>query len=76
MIAVGLFACVAGLAEEAGEDGDQLVQQGVDAGLLVGGAVGAELGDRVAVLGLAGTLADAGGHGPGGLWRAGRPGRC
>jgi hypothetical protein len=44
--------------------------------LLVGGAVGAELGDRVAVLGLAGKLADAGGHGPGGLWRAGRPGRC
>jgi hypothetical protein len=54
---------VAGLAEEAGEDVDEFVQQGVEAGLLVGGAAGVELGDRVAVFGLAGELADAGGHG-------------
>jgi hypothetical protein len=63
VIVAGLDACVAGLAEKAGEDGDGFEQQGVDAGLLVGGAVGAELGDRAAVLGLAGELADAGGRG-------------
>ena len=63
MIAVGLLACVAGLAEEAGEDGNQFEQRGVEAGLLVSGAPRVEFGDRAAVLGLAGELADAGGHG-------------
>jgi hypothetical protein len=60
----GRAACLCGgVAEDAGEDGDRFEQQGVDAGLLVGGAAGAEFGDRAAVLGLAGKLADAGGHG-------------
>jgi hypothetical protein len=53
VIVGGLLACVAGVAEDAGEDGDRFEQQGVDAGLLVGGAAGAEFGDRAAVLGLA-----------------------
>ena len=35
----------------------------LSAGLLVGGAAGAELGDGAAVLGLGGELADPGGHG-------------
>jgi hypothetical protein len=52
-----------GCAEEAGESGDGFEQQGLDAGLLVGGAAGAEVGDRLAVLGPAGELADPGGHG-------------
>ena len=52
-----------GCAEEAGERGDGLEEQGVEAGLLVSGAAGAELGDGAAVLGLAGELADPGGHG-------------
>jgi hypothetical protein len=52
-----------GCAEEDGEGGDGFDQQGVDAGLLVGGAVVAEVGDGAAVLGLGGELADAGGHG-------------
>ena len=50
-------------AEQAGERGYGFEQQGVDAGLLVGGAAGAELGDGAAVLGLGGKLADPGGHG-------------
>src|SRR5512135_881648 len=52
-----------GCAEEAGERGDGFEQQGVEAGLLVGGAPGAELGDGAAVPGLGGELADPGGHG-------------
>ena len=51
-----------GCAEEAGERGDGFEQQGLEAGLLVGGAAGAELGDGAAVLGLGGKLADPGGH--------------
>ena len=51
-----------GYAEEAGERGDGFEQQGVKAGLLVGGAAGAEVGDRAAVPGLGGKLADPGGH--------------
>jgi hypothetical protein len=51
------------LAEEAGEHGDGFEQQGVDAGLLVGVVPGLVFGDGAAVLGLAGELADAGGHG-------------
>ncbi len=59
-----------GCAEEAGECGDGFEQQGVSAGLLVGGAVGAELGDGAAVPGLGGELADPGGHG--GVVKGGR----
>jgi hypothetical protein len=51
------------LAEEAGEGGDGFEQQGVGAGLLIGGSAGAELGDGAAVVGLCGELADPGGHG-------------
>jgi len=40
-----------------------LEEQGVDAGLLVGCALGVELRYGLAVLGLAGELADPGGHG-------------
>jgi len=60
-------SCRAGVgsrcAEEAGERGDGVEQQGVEAGLLVGRAAGAELGDGAAVFGLGGELADPGGHG-------------
>jgi hypothetical protein len=49
--------------KEAGEGGDGLVQEGVDAFLVVGGAAGAELGDGAAVLGLGGELTDTGGNG-------------
>jgi len=59
-----------GCAEEAGERGDGFEQQGVEAGLLVGGAAGAEPGDGAAVLGLAGELADPGGQG--GVFQGGR----
>jgi hypothetical protein len=52
-----MAAGVAGFAEQVGERGDGFEQQGVDAGLLVGGAAGAELGDGPAVLGLGGELA-------------------
>jgi hypothetical protein len=52
-----MVAGVAGFAEQVGERGDGFEQQGVDAVLLVGGAVGAELGDGAAVLGLGGELA-------------------
>ena len=52
-----------GCAEESGEGGGDFEQQGVDLVLLVGGAVGVELGDRAAVPGLAGELANPGGHG-------------
>ena len=52
-----------GCAEEAGQRGDGFEEQSVSAGLLVGGAAGAELGDGAAVLGLAGELADPGGDG-------------
>ena len=62
-----------GCAEEAGERGDGFEQQGVEAGLLVGGAAGAELGDGAAVLGLGGELPDAGGHG--GVFQGGRAAR-
>jgi hypothetical protein len=59
-----------GCAEEAGERGDGFEQQGVEWGLLVGGAAGAELGDGAAVFGLGGELADPGGHG--GVFEGGR----
>ena len=49
-----MVAGSAWLAEQAGERGDGFQQQRVDAGLLVGGVAGAELGDRAAVLGLGG----------------------
>jgi hypothetical protein len=62
-----------GCAEEAGERGDGFEQQGVEAGLLVGGAAGAELGDGAAVPGLGGELADPGGHG--GVGEGGRAAR-
>jgi hypothetical protein len=52
-----------GCAEEAGERVDGFEQQGVDAGLLVGGAVVAELRDGLTVLGVGSELADPGGHG-------------
>ncbi len=52
-----------GLAEEGGEGVDCFEQQGVDAGLLVGGAALLKASDRAAVLGLAGELAEPGGHG-------------
>ena len=58
-------------AGQAGERGDDLQQQRVDAGLLDGGAAGAELRDRAAVPGLGGELAGAGGDGG---REAGRPG--
>ena len=61
------------LVEQAGERGDGFEQQGVGAGLLVGGVMGAELGDRAAVLGLGGKLADPGGHG--GVSQGGRAAR-
>jgi hypothetical protein len=48
-------------AEEAGERSDGFEQQGVDAGLLVGGVPGLVAGDGAAVLGLAGELACPGG---------------
>jgi hypothetical protein len=54
-----------GFGEQAGERVDRFEQQGVDAGLLVGGAAGAELGDRAAVLGLGGELAYPGRRGRG-----------
>jgi hypothetical protein len=47
--------------EEAGERADRFEQQSVEAGLLVGGVAGAELGDRAAVAGLGGELAEPGG---------------
>jgi hypothetical protein len=50
----------AGCAEEAGERGDGFEQQGVDAGLLVGGVPGVVFGDGATVLGLGGELADPG----------------
>jgi hypothetical protein len=50
------------LAEQVGERVDYFEEQRVDAGLLVGEAAGAELGDRAAVLSLGGELADPGGH--------------
>jgi hypothetical protein len=51
------------LAEEAGERGDGFEQQGVGAGLLVGGSAGAERGGGAAVVGFGGELAEPGGHG-------------
>src|ERR1700685_1410316 len=56
-------AGVTGCAEQAGERVDCFEEQRVDAGLLVGGAAGAEFGDGAAVLGLGGELADPGGQG-------------
>ena len=52
-----------GLGEESGERGDEFLQQGVGAGLLIGEVPGLVVGDGVAVLGLGGELADPGGHG-------------
>jgi len=49
------------LVEQAGKRGDDFEQQGVGAGLVVGGAAGVELSDGVAVLGLSGELAYPGG---------------
>jgi len=63
-----------GCAEEAGERGDGFEEQGVSAGLLVGGAAGTELGDGAAVFGLGGKLADPGGHG--GVLEGGRAAGC
>ena len=59
---------------EAGERGDGFEQQGVEAGLLVGGAAGVELGDDAAVPSLGGKLADPGGH-RGVFWWPGRRAR-
>jgi len=67
-------------AEKAGERVDCLEQRGIDAGLLFSGAADAEFGDRAAVLGLGGELANPGGNcrvaqgGPGVSrpWAAGR----
>src|SRR5260370_38757929 len=53
-------AGVRGCAEQAGERVDCFEEQRVDAGLLAGGAAGAEFGDRPAVLGLGGEVADPG----------------
>ena len=63
-----------GCAEEAGERGDRFEQQGVEAGLLVGGAAGVEFGDGAAVPGLGGELAGPGGHG--GVFEGGRAAGC
>jgi hypothetical protein len=49
-------------AGQAGERGDGFGQQGVAAGLLVGGVAGAELSDGAAVPGLGGERADPGGN--------------
>jgi hypothetical protein len=56
-------AGVTGCAEPAGERVDRFEEQRVDAGLLFSGTAGAEVGDRPAVLGLGGELADPGGRG-------------
>jgi len=64
----------AGRAGEAGERGDGFEQQGVDAGLLVGGVAGLVAGDGAAVLGLRGELAHPGGHG--GVHAGGRAARA
>ena len=61
----GAGAGVRGRAKEGSERGYRFEQQRVDAGLLVGGVTGAELGDRAAVLGLGGELAYPGGDGGG-----------
>src|SRR5438552_18814876 len=50
-------------AEQAGECGDGFEQQRVEAGLLVGGAAGVELGGGATVFGLGGELAHPGGGG-------------
>ena len=63
-----------GCAEEGGEGGDGFEQQGLGAGLLVGCAAGMEVGYGVAVLGLGGELADAGGDGRVNAGRAARAG--
>ena len=70
----GRLPALRGCAEQAGERVDCFEEQRVDAGLLVGGAADAEFGDRPAVLGLGGELADPGGQGgvhqgrPGAIW--------
>jgi hypothetical protein len=68
-----VVAGLAWFAEQAGKCGDGFELQGVDAGLVVGGAAGVEVGYGAAVLGLGGELAY-----PGGEWGAGesvwRPG--
>jgi hypothetical protein len=56
-----VVASSARFAEQAGKRGDGFEQQGVEAGLLVGGTVGLELSDGAAVLGLSGELAYPGG---------------
>ena len=61
----GRVVAGAGCAEEAGKRRDCLLQQRVEAGLLVGGAAGAELGDGAAVLVLGGELARPGRDGRG-----------
>jgi len=55
----------AGCAEEAGKRRDCLLQQRVEAGLLVGGVTGAEFGDGAVVLVLGGELACPGRDGRG-----------
>jgi len=61
----GPGGCRAGCAEEAGKRRDCLMRQCVDAGLLVGGAAGAEFSDGAAVLVLGGELARPGRGGRG-----------
>jgi hypothetical protein len=62
--ASGVLAGVGSLlAEEGGERVDDFVEQGVDAGLLVGEVPGLVAGGGAAVLGLGGELAVPGGHG-------------
>jgi hypothetical protein len=56
----GRVVAGAGCAEEAGKRRDCLLQQRVDAGLLVGSAAGAEFGDGAAVLVLGGELSRPG----------------
>ena len=70
----GRVVAGAGCAEEAGKRRDCLLQQRVEAGLLVGGAAGAEFGDGAAVLVLGGELACPGrdGRGQAGRRSAGR----
>jgi len=59
----GRLPALRGCAEQARERVDRFEEQRVDAGLLVSGMAGAEFGDRPAVLGLGGELADPGSQG-------------
>src|SRR6266487_1733451 len=70
----GRVVAGAGCAEEAGQRRDCLLQQGVETGLLVGGAAGAELGDGAAVLVLGGGGGGDEGGDSGVVEGAGQPG--